>query len=93
MAGPPEPLRLFVFSHLRTASNLFCKIFSEHPRIDLETYTFLYTHYGGPDAQAIGMDEFHKALNEMGKQPSYQMALDNLETIMTNAEAKVGIGS
>jgi len=91
MAGPPKPLRLFVFSHPRTASNLFCKIFSEHPSIDLEKYTFYYAYLGGTDAQARGMEQFQKTLNEMGHRPSYQTSLDNLETIIAKAEAKVGI--
>jgi hypothetical protein len=101
VAGPPKPLRLFILSHPRTASNLLSKLFSEHPKVESMRYPFLYPYYMGPEAQGYlhaedGSEEMQKAViaaKEMMKDATYQSALDKLEHDIAEAEALVRLGN
>jgi hypothetical protein len=90
---PPKPLRLFVFSHPRTASNLFCKLFSQHPQINQQLYVFLTEHFYGPEAQtqiqSERMNELSKVQREAAKGLTYQAALDKMEKQIADFEAQV----
>ena len=93
--GPPKPLRLFVFAHPRTVSTLFGKLFSEHPSIEYHQYPFAFGYVFGPDAQAILKGEIHeslKGMKDMLKHRTYQYSLDEVETYIFDAEAKVCLG-
>lgn len=97
-AGPPKPLRLFLLSHLRTASNLFIKLFSQHPQVKPIVYPFLYAHFGGPDAQVVrqgdesseGAQNLRK-MQETMQHATYQFVLDKLERDVAEAEAEVSL--
>ena len=92
MAGSPIPRRLFVFSHPRTASNLFCKLFSEHPDIQYLQNPFVFARFFGPDAQAVlegEFDESLKGMKDMLGHLTYQYCLDKMESEISDVEAKV----
>ena len=95
--GPPNPLRLYILSHPRTASNLFCKLFSEHPKVEPILYPFLYAYFAGPNAQIVmqtsevspeAAQRFQK-FREMLKDSTYQYVLDKMERDIANAESAV----
>jgi len=93
MTGPQKPLRLFMVSHPRTASNLFCKLFSEHPDIEPIMYPFLFVFFGGTDAQAtMTKEQEEKAVSQKYgeglKYKDYQACLDKLEQDIADAEAQ-----
>src|ERR1700749_4976099 len=94
MTTAPKPLRIFLFSHPRTASNLFCKLFSEHPDVGLRCYPFAYAHFIGPDAQVLEHRELkeHQERQEMWevmKHATYQSQLDQMEKAIAEWEAAV----
>lgn len=89
---PPTSLRLFLFSHPRTASNLFLKLYSEHPDLQQYTYPFLFPHFSGPDAQVVKdkpapLTEAEKNELELMKHATYQNQLDEMEYEVAKAEA------
>lgn len=95
-----EPLpqigrRIFVYSHPRTASNLFCKLFSKHPQLVYFEYPFLRAYFHGPDAQAFlpeGTEELKKTHDWMRKKVkglTYQSVLDKMEKRLAEAEKEV----
>ena len=89
--GPPNPLRIWILSHPRTASNLFCKLFSEHHELQNHESPFLDAYFNGPDAQAaISKDaEGRKEQRERFQHATYQYVLNKLERDIALAEAKV----
>jgi hypothetical protein len=94
MATAPKPLRIFLFSHPRTASNLLCKLFSAHPDVGQRFYPFGYAHFIGPDAQALEPRERkdhqgRKEVWEMMKHATYQFQLDQMEKEIAEWEAVV----
>lgn len=89
---PPKPHRLFIFSHPRTASNLLCKLFSEHPAMRSELYYFLFARQFGPESQSQmtgkKVDELREDYEKMWKDLTYQGALDKLEKHIASSEAE-----
>lgn len=88
--------RIFIYSHPRTASNLFCKLFSEHPQLSYSGYPFLRAYLHGPDAQAFlpeGNDpelkKTHALVREKVKHLTYQHVLDKMEESLGKAEKDV----
>jgi hypothetical protein len=92
--GPPKPLRLYVLSHPRTVSNLFCKLFSEHPSLKEQSRGFLFAHHFGPESQTLMKNEEMEKLNRIHRpmfaQHKYQTQLDSIEKSIAEAEATVG---
>jgi hypothetical protein len=95
--GPPHPLRLYLLSHPRTVSSLFCKLFSEHPNINQQLYAFLFTHFLGPESQTQTKNEIMDELNESHRpifaKSTYQAELDKLERQIAETEAAVCLSS
>src|ERR1700742_3147332 len=86
---PPVPLRLQLFSQPRTASNLFCKLFSEHEEVEQHPYNFLYTRML---ARTQVKDERTAALarsNVEKSSLSEQDALDRIQKLIGESEVKV----
>lgn len=92
MATAPKPLRIFLFSHPRSASNLLCKLFSAHPKVGQHFYPFGYAHFMSPDAQAFESRErkeqqHRQATREIMKHATYQFQLDQMEKEIAEWEA------
>ena len=90
--GPPHPLRLHVLSHPRTASNLFCKLFSKHPMINQQLSGYLRVHLFGPESQTLIQNEVMNELKTdraMAVGLTYQVALDRAEKQIADTEAAV----
>lgn len=88
-AQPPQLSRLFIFTHPRTASNLFCKLFSEHPDLNQYPYPFQFSRLCGPDAQT--QVPIQKVIDLCGSETnalSYQAALDKVQINIADSEAK-----
>ncbi|KAG7085974.1 hypothetical protein E1B28_003498 [Marasmius oreades] len=89
MTTPPR--RVIVFSHGRTASNVFYKILRSHPIFHAtESNTFLLAFGIGTDSQsARSKDKWQRYFNlsddEVSK-ISYQSKLDDLERMMAEAD-------
>ena len=89
-----KDLRIFLFSQPRTASNLFLKLYSEHPDILQHVYPYLYPHFYSQEAQAAGngglqISDVQKAQKEATKDITYQNALDKLQQRIATTEAAV----
>lgn len=90
----PTPRRLFVFSHPRTASNLFCKLFSKHPQLAYTEYPFLYAYFLGPEAQfQLPKKDGDEAVKEQFKHETFQHGLDKIEEDLADSALEVRTGS
>ncbi|KAJ3719323.1 hypothetical protein C8R42DRAFT_673442 [Lentinula raphanica] len=89
--------RIFLFSHLRTRSNLFMRLLETHPKVMLRLYPFKDAFMNGPECQnafatkqgratAIGksMEEFEEAFAST----TFQAGLDAMEKTIAQAEAE-----
>lgn len=75
---------IFLFSHPRTASNLFLKLFSQHPQLTFCEYPFKYAYFIGPEAQCRLPEELDasESLREMRmakRGETFQVAVDGVE--------------
>ncbi|KAG7085975.1 hypothetical protein E1B28_003499 [Marasmius oreades] len=90
-----EPRRVFVFTHARTASNVFYKVLASHPIFHpAESSTFISAFGLGTDSQsARSRDKWQRWYNmsddEVSK-ISYQSKLDDLERMMAEADMNKG---
>lgn len=88
-----NPLKIYLISTPRTGSNLFCKLFSEHPAIEQTIYQFLFEHFFGPEAQLQMQGEESVALQDehriIFKDATYQAALDALQERFVKANSSV----
>lgn len=90
---PSNPLKIYLISTPRTGSNLFCKLFSEHPDVDQTIYQFLFEHFFGPEAQLQMQGDESAALQDehrvIFKDATYQAALDTIQDRFVKANSSV----
>jgi hypothetical protein len=93
LSSPPKPLRIYLYSHPRTGSNLFCKLFSEHPSISQLKGPFFLEAWFGPESQIpVESEEMDKLIlfyrPRLGE-GTYQSSLDKLQTRIAEAQEVV----
>ncbi|KAJ3987638.1 hypothetical protein F5890DRAFT_732367 [Lentinula detonsa] len=89
--------RIFLFSHLRTRSNLFMRLLETHPKVIAKLYPFKDAFMNGPECQnaistkqgratAIGksMEEFEETFAHT----TFQAGLDAMEKTIAEAESE-----
>ncbi|KAJ4479041.1 hypothetical protein J3R30DRAFT_3881538 [Lentinula aciculospora] len=89
--------RIFLFSHLRTRSNLFMRLLETHPRVTDRVYPFKDAFMNGPECQnalstkkgrarAVGksMEEFEETFANT----TFQAGLDAMEKTIIQAESE-----
>lgn len=90
---PAKPLIIYVFSHPRTGSNLFCKLFSQHPSINQELYKYLFEFLFGPELQTQfkgkEADELIETHKDLAKDLTYQASLDFIQNLVVKSEQEV----
>lgn len=96
---PAPPTHIFLYSHLRTRSNLFMRLLQTHPMIKQKLYPFKDAYMNGPEcqtsakmkqgrAEGVGMkslEEFEEAFKGM----TFQKGLDDVEETIASAECEV----
>lgn len=90
--GNPQPLRIALFSHPRTNSNLFTKLFASQPDVEQHTYPFMPGYMWGPDRR-LGyktkeVEEMYSTLKSNYDDLSAQKSLDDLQKAFRETEAK-----
>ncbi|KIM77505.1 hypothetical protein PILCRDRAFT_825279 [Piloderma croceum F 1598] len=75
--------RIFIFSHPRTASNLFKRLFENHPDLSITDYTFFDAFLYGPEALS------RRNIAQRGITPdaTYQSCFNKLQKFIADAEA------
>jgi len=91
MVQPQKPLRLFVISHPRTVSNLFLKLYSEHPQAHCIPYPFIFLFFREWNKEAIMHTEEDKEIIEkfrdsLSQYADHQACLDKLEQDIAEGE-------
>ncbi|KAF9258264.1 hypothetical protein L218DRAFT_948508 [Marasmius fiardii PR-910] len=87
-----HPLRIALFSHPRTNSNLFTKLFESQPDVEQHTYPFMPGYMWGPDRR-LGyktkeVQDMYTTLKGHYDDLSVQKSLDSLERAFGETEAK-----
>ncbi|KAG7096357.1 hypothetical protein E1B28_003801 [Marasmius oreades] len=81
-------LRLFLFSHPRTTSNLFMRLLEGLPNIAQSKYLYFPPYFYGPDRQAgCPREEYHYMPGyDRWEERSYQNTFDAMQKFMKDAE-------
>jgi hypothetical protein len=80
--------RLFIFTHPRTASNLFMRLFENHPDLSITDYTFFQAYTSGPECLSPGRSL--QTLAQSGRltpDATYQNGFNQLQKFIADAEA------
>lgn len=94
MASPTDySLRIALFSHPRTNSNIFTKLFESQPDVVQRTYSFTPAYMWGPERR-VGyktekIEQLYAAFKSSYESFSTQKCLDDLELLFGEVEANV----
>lgn len=88
--SPDAERKIFLFTHPRTASNLFLRLFAKHPRLTIIDYPFHGVYM-------TGLDKLNRRRTEKGtwtqadtdELSTYQCAFDQLQHSISVAEEQV----
>ncbi|KAJ3936093.1 MAG: hypothetical protein NXY57DRAFT_308188 [Lentinula lateritia] len=90
--------RIFLFSHLRTRSNLFMRLLETHPKVLDRLYPFKDAFMNGPECQnalstkkgrAAAIGKSMKEFEETFANTTFQAGLDVMEKTIAQAESEV----
>ncbi|KAL9631999.1 MAG: hypothetical protein Q9164_005581, partial [Protoblastenia rupestris] len=86
--NPPTRHPIFLFTHPRSASNLFMRLFSNHPEISTTAYSFFNAYMHGPEKQYRG--HFPDPANPGGiiidnSNETFQVAFERCQDAITSA--------
>ena len=87
LSGSLRPPRIFIFAHPRTASNLFMRLFENHPDLSIVSYTFQDAFFWGPDHPICSPGPRILAQRTI-PDASYQNRFNQLQQFIANAEAE-----
>jgi hypothetical protein len=77
--------RIFVFTHPRTASNLFIRLFESHPDLSIVSYPFQDAFFWGPDRTICSQGPL--STQRTIPDATYQNRFNQLQQFVVNAEA------
>uniref|UniRef100_A0A0W0G589 Uncharacterized protein n=2 Tax=Moniliophthora roreri TaxID=221103 RepID=A0A0W0G589_MONRR len=84
--------RIFIFSHLRTASHLFFRIMESHPSLTIKQYPFMEAFFFGPERLSVrrsdSSDDFFANEEAKFAGHTFQKCLDDMETLIKDIESE-----
>ncbi|KAJ3740855.1 hypothetical protein DFH05DRAFT_1404964 [Lentinula detonsa] len=92
--------RIFLFSHLRTRSNLFMRLLETHPKVIAKLYPFKDAFMNGPECQnaistkqgrATAIGKSMKEFEETFAHTTFQAGLDAMEKTIAEAESEIAV--
>lgn len=90
-----QPRRIALFSHPRTNSNMFTKLFASQPDIVQHTYPFMPGYMWGPDRRlgykSKEVEDMYATLKSNYDTLTTQQSLDDLQRAFGETEAQVMI--
>jgi hypothetical protein len=78
--------RIFIFTHPRTASNLFMRLFECHPDLSITSYTFKDAFYCGPEP-LLCRCSLPRNPQSSAPDATYQSRFNQLQQFIADAEA------
>ncbi|THU89869.1 hypothetical protein K435DRAFT_677032 [Dendrothele bispora CBS 962.96] len=85
---PSKFVRLFIFGHPRTRTNLFCRLWQNHKDVLEWQYPFMQAWVYGPERQEIRERVLAPGKLEEHVKDSFQAGLDALQEMIATAEAQ-----
>ncbi|KAF5371141.1 hypothetical protein D9758_004113 [Tetrapyrgos nigripes] len=85
---PSNPLRLFIFGHPRTRTNLFCRLWHNHPDVLEKQYPLMEPWVYGPERQEIRERILPPGKMEQHVKDTFQAGFDGLQELIAVAEAE-----
>ena len=83
-----EHSRIFIFTHPRTASNLFMRLFESHPDLSVTKYIFNDTFYCGSKSLLCRHSSQRIFQRDgLSQNATYQSCFDKLQNFIADAEA------